>query len=142
MPTSGKRYSWRMKNMEILIVTRSVVLQQGLGALLESLPGITSVKAIRDLTSAYAWIDAHQPGIIFIDLDIIGKNPETALEKTLILSPFTRRVLLVNEVQKVNLMPKYAEAIVIKGISPSAVTSIVADLLSEKGNEPEQGGSN
>ena len=117
-------------------------LQQGLGALLESLPGITSVKAIRELTNAYAWVEAHQPRIIFIDLDVIGKNPETALEKILIFSPRTRRVLLVNDVEKVNLMPKYAEAIVIKGISPSAVTSIVSNLLSEKGDDHEHNDSN
>jgi len=126
-----------MKNIEILIVTRSVVLQQGLGALLESLPGISSVKAISELTSAYAWIESHQPGIIFIDLDVIGKNPETALAKILTFSPRTRRAVLVNDVEKVNLMPKYAEAIVIKGISPSAVTSIVTNLLSEEGDDHE-----
>jgi DNA-binding NarL/FixJ family response regulator len=131
-----------MKNIEILIVTRSVVLQQGLGALLESLPGISSVKAIRELTSAYAWIEAHQPGIAFIDLDVIGKNPETALEKILTFSPRTRRALLVNDVEKVNLMPKYAEAIVIKGISPSAITSIVTDLLLEEGDDHEHDDSN
>jgi DNA-binding NarL/FixJ family response regulator len=131
-----------MKNIDILIVTRSVVLQQGLGALLESLPEISSAKAIRDLTSAYAWIEAHQPSIIFIDLDVIGKNPETALQKILTFSPVTRRVLLMDDVQKVNLVPKYAEAILIKGISPAAVASTVTDLLAEKGDDHEHNDSN
>lgn len=123
-----------MKNIEILIVTRSVVLQQGLGALLESLPGITNVKAIRELTNAYSWIEAHQPQIVFIDLDVIGNNSETTLEKIQTLSPKTQRVLLVDDMEKVNLMPKHAEAILIKGISPSAVASIVTNLLAEKGD--------
>lgn len=131
-----------MKNIEVLIVTRSVVLQQGLGALLESLPDITSAKAIRELTNAYIWIEVHQPQIVFIDLDVIGNNSETMLEKIQTLSPKTQRLLLVDDVQKVNLMPKYAEAILIKGISPSAVASIVTNLLSEKGEDQEHRDTN
>src|SRR5687768_2525427 len=131
-----------MKNIEILIVTRSVVLQQGLGALLESLPDITSAKAIRELTKAYAWIEAHQPGIVFIDSNVLGTNPEMSLEKIQTLSPKTRRVLLFADVQKVNLMPRYAEAILIKGAAPSAVASTVTNLLSAKGDDHEHNDSN
>lgn len=128
-------------NVEILIVTRSVVLQQGLGALLESLPGIASVKAIRELHSAYAWIEAHQPGIVFLDASLMKNRTEAALERIQVLSPASQRVLLVDDVQEVNLMPKYAEAILIKGISPSALTTIVTNLLSEKGNTYEHNDS-
>jgi DNA-binding NarL/FixJ family response regulator len=131
-----------MKNIEILIVTRSVVLQQGLGALLESLPDISSAKAIRDLTSAYAWIEAHQPSLIFIDSNVIGSNPKTALEKIQTHSPKTQPILLVDDVEKGNLMSKYAEAILIKGAAPSAVASIVTNLLSEKGDDHEHNDSN
>jgi DNA-binding NarL/FixJ family response regulator len=130
------------QNIEILIITRSVVLQQGLGALLESLPGITSVKAIRELTNAYTWIGLHQPHIVLLDSEVFGKKPETALERIQTISSKTQRVLLVDDVEKVNLMPKYAEAILIKGISPSAVASIVTNLLSEKGDEHEHNDSN
>jgi DNA-binding NarL/FixJ family response regulator len=122
------------QNIEILIVTRSVVLQQGLGALLESLPGITSVKAIRDLEKAFLWIEAHQPEIVLLDSLLLGTRPETTLEKIQSLSPTTQRGLLVDDVQQMNLMLGYAEAILIKGISPSALTTIVTNLLSEKGD--------
>jgi DNA-binding NarL/FixJ family response regulator len=120
------------KYIEILVVTRSVVLQQGLGALLESLPGITGTKAIRELESAYIWIEAHQPRIAFIDSDISKNSHKTTLEEIQKLSPTTQRVLLVDDVEEVDLMPKYADAILIKGMLPSAVASIVADLLSTK----------
>jgi DNA-binding NarL/FixJ family response regulator len=122
------------QNIEILIVTRSVVLQQGFGALLESLPGIASVKAVRDLANAYPWIEMHQPGIVLLDSLLLGPGPETALEKIQSFSPATQRMLLVDDVQQMNLMPRYAEAILIKGISPSALTKIVTNLLSEKGD--------
>jgi DNA-binding NarL/FixJ family response regulator len=122
------------QNIEILIVTRSVVLQQGLGALLESLPDVTSFEAVPDLANAYPWIEAHQPGIVLLDSRLLGPRPETALEKIQTLSPATQRVLLVDDVQQVNLMLGYAEAILIKGLSPSALTAIVTNLLFEKGD--------
>lgn len=71
----------RKDTMKAIVCTQSGppnVLQQGLGALLESLPGITSVKAIRELTNAYAWVEAHQPRIIFIDLDVNRKEPRNS----------------------------------------------------------------
>jgi hypothetical protein len=131
-----------MKNIEILIVTRSVALQQGLGALLESLPEISSAKAIRELTNAYAWIEGHQPGIIFIDSDVIGNDPDMALRKILTFSPRTRRVLLVNDVKKLSLMQKYVEAVLIKGAAPSAVASIVTNLLADEGDDQEHSDAN
>lgn len=131
-----------MKTIEILIVTRSIVLQQGLGALLESLPTVTSVKAVRELTNAYHWINEHQPRIVFLDADMLGNACRIVLEKIYEISPTTQRALLVNDVQKVNLAPNYAEAILIKGIAPSALTTVVTNLLSEKGVDHEHSDSN
>lgn len=130
------------ETIEILIVTRSVALQQGLGALLESLPAITNIKAVRELTKAYNWILVYQPRVVLLDVTTPENTSETALEKIQTLSPKTKRVLLVDDVEKLNLVPKYAEAILIKGISPSALTSIVTNLLSEKGDEHEHRDSN
>jgi hypothetical protein len=68
---------------------------------------------------------------------LLGHNLTAALEKIRMLSPETQRVLLVDDVQEVNLMPRYAEAILIKGAAPSAVVTIVTNLLSEKGEDHE-----
>ncbi len=130
------------ENIEILIVTRSAALQKGLGALLESLPAITSIKAVRELTNAYNWIEVYQPRVVLLDVATLENTTETALEKIQMISPKTQRVLLADDVEKVNLVPKFAEAILIKGISPSALTSIVTNLLSEKGDEHEHSDSN
>jgi len=130
------------KNIEILIVTRSAALRQGLGALLESLPNITSVKAVRELTNAYSWIEVYQPKVVLLDIGTLDNTSETELEIIQTISPKIQRVLLVDDVEKVNLVPKYAEAILIKGIFPSALTSILTDLLSEKGDEHEHSDSN
>lgn len=123
------------QNLEILIVTRSVALGQGLGALLESLPGNTRVKAIQGLTSAYAWIEAHLPKIVLLDEDILGRSPEAVLEKIRSLSPHTRRALLANDIQQVSLLLTYAEAVLIKGTQPSVIAWTITNLLSTKGDE-------
>ena len=121
--------------IEILVVTRSVVLQQGLGALLESLSGITSVKAIQELSNTYPWIESHQPKIILLDVALTDQESRMVLEKLRTLSPDTKRVLLVDSVDDVRWVPQYAEGILIKGESPSTVATIVTNLLFSKGEE-------
>lgn len=123
-----------MKTIEVIIITRSVVLQQGLGALLESLPQISRVKATRDLQSAFTLIEEHQPRIVLLDETLLGKDPKPALEKTRSLSPETSRVLLTDDVQKMELILTHAEAVCIKGISPDALASTVTTLLDTKGD--------
>ena len=123
------------QKIEILIVTRSVVLQQGLGALLESLPASANVKAVREPINAFHWIETHQPRIVLLDADALGSTSKATLEKIQTLSPTTQRVLLVDDVQKDTLMPQYAEAILIKGLAPSTVTTIVTNLLVAEGDE-------
>ena len=128
--------------MNALIITRSLVLQQGLGALLESLPGILSVKDLRDLPDAYAWIESQQPDIVLLDVALPGSDIRLVLEQLRMLAPQMQRVLLVDHVEDVRWVPQYAEAILIKGEAPSAVAAIVNHLLFSKGDEHEHSDSN
>jgi DNA-binding NarL/FixJ family response regulator len=125
------------KTMEVLIITPSIVLQQGLGALIESLPGIRSVKAIKELSSAYSWIETYQPTLVLLDLAMLGSDIRTVLAKFQAISPDMQRVLLVDHVEDVRWVPQYAEAILVKGEAPSAVAAIVTSLLFSKGDGHE-----
>lgn len=127
--------------VEILILTRSVVLQQGLAALLQSLPGISNVKAIQDLSNAYTWIESHEPKIILLDMTLTGNDPRLVLEKIQRISTETQRILLADDVHEMTLIPQYAEAILIQGAAPAAITTIVTNLLSSKGVEHERNDS-
>lgn len=126
----------------VLIATRSIPLADGLDALLKAIPQIEEVQIARNLENAYSKIKDGKPQIILIDSVLLGSNPEVALEKIQTLSPTTQRVLLVDDVLEVNLMPKYAEAILIKGISPSVVATIVTNLFVINGEENELNDSN
>jgi DNA-binding NarL/FixJ family response regulator len=129
------------KTMKALIITRSLVLQQGLGALIESLPGILSVKAIKEWSNAYDWIESQQTDIVLLDVALPGTDVRMVLEILRMLSPGIQRVLLVDQVEDIQWVPQYAEAILIKGEAPSAVAAIVNNLLFFKGDKYEQSDS-
>lgn len=125
------------KNITIaLIATRSIPLSDGLEALLKAISQIHEVRIARNFESIYQQLETSSVGIVLIDSILLGNNPQTLLEKIQTLSPETQRVLLVDNVQEINLMPRYTEAILIKGAAPSAIAAIVTNLLLKKGRRP------
>lgn len=125
-----------------LIVTRSIPLSDGLDALMKAIPLIDEVRIARNLEKACQQVEISKAQIILIDSALLGNNPIAVLKKVRMLSPESQRILLVDDVQEVNLMPRYAEAILIKGSTPSAVAAIVSNLLVEKGDDHEHNDPN
>ena len=116
-----------------LIITRSIALGDGLNALLRTISQIDEVGIARSMDEAFGQIESRMPRIVLIDAVLIESRPEELLKKVTTLSPRTQRVLLVDHVQDVKWMPQYAEAVLIKGVSPSAVAVILTNLLFSKG---------
>jgi DNA-binding NarL/FixJ family response regulator len=124
-----------------LIATRSVPLAAGLEALLNAIPQIDEVITTRNFETAIRQIKTRKPRIMLLDYVLIGTEPEVSLEKINLVSPETQRVLLVDDVQEVKLVPHYAESILIKGISPSSIAASLINLLVTKGEENERSSS-
>jgi DNA-binding NarL/FixJ family response regulator len=124
------------------IVTRSIPLADGLEALLRAIPRIDEVKVVKTLKDAYEQIERETPHIVLVDLVLTGNQPEETLEKIVSLSPETQRVLLVDDIQDVRWMPQFEEAVLVKGVSPSAVAAIVTSLLFSKGDAHERNDPN
>lgn len=120
------------------IVTRSIALADGLGALLGAISQIDETEIARTMDEALEQIEIRKPRIMLIDSVLAGDQPEKLLEKITFLSPETQRILLVDDVQDMKWMPRFAEAVLIKGISPSAVATIVTNLLFSKGDGHER----
>jgi DNA-binding NarL/FixJ family response regulator len=116
-----------------LIITRSIALGDGLNALLRTISQIDEVGIARSMDEAFEQIESRMPRIVLIDAVLIESRPEELLKSVTVLSPRTQRVLLVDNVQDVKWMPQYAEAVLIKGVSPSAVAVILTNLLFSKG---------
>ena len=121
----------------VVIATRSIPLADGLEALLKAISQIEKVEIVRTMEDALKRIEDIKPRILLFDLSLAGKKPEAFLEKIILLSPETLRVLLVDDVQDIKWMPQFAEAILIKGIAPSSVAMILTNLLFVKGDENE-----
>jgi DNA-binding NarL/FixJ family response regulator len=122
----------------VVIATRSIPLADGLEALLKAIPQIKKVEIVRTIEYAVQRVEDIKPKILLLDSSLAGNKPEALLEKIILLSPETMRVLLVDDVQDIKWLPQLAEAVLIKGASPSAVATILTNLLSVKGDENEQ----
>jgi DNA-binding NarL/FixJ family response regulator len=120
--------------IRVCIVTRSISLADGLDALLGAISQIKEVRIAKNMDEAFTQIESTRPRIALIDSVVVGQRPEETLDKVLRLSPKTQRLLLVDDVQDVKWVPQYAEAVLIKGASPSAVAAVVTSLLSSKGD--------
>ncbi|HZJ23794.1 MAG TPA: hypothetical protein VFD54_10830 [Anaerolineales bacterium] len=122
----------------VVIATHSIPLADGLEALLEAIPQIEKVEVVRTMEDAMQRVEDIKPRILLLDLNLAGKKPEALLEKIILLSPETMRVLLVDDVQDNEWQPQFAEAILIQGVSPSAVAASLTNLLFLKGDQNEQ----
>jgi DNA-binding NarL/FixJ family response regulator len=122
----------------VVIATRSIPLADGLDALLKAIPQIEKVEIVRTIEQALQRVEEIKPKVLLMDMALAGKQPEAFWEKIILLSPETMRVLLVDDVQDIKWLPRYVETILIKGVSPSAVATILTNLLFVKGDEDEQ----
>ena len=122
----------------VIIATRSLPLADGLDALLKAIPQIEKVEIVRTIEQAMQRVEEAKPRALILDLALAGKKPEALLERIIMLSPETLRVLLVDDVQDMKWQPQFAEAILINGVSPSAFATILTDLLLSKGDENVQ----
>lgn len=113
----------------VIIATRSVPLADGLNALLKAIPQIEKVEIVRTIEQAMQRVEETKPRVILLDLSLAGKRPQALLEKILLLSPETLRVLVVDGIQDMKWQPQFAEAILIKGVSPSTVATLLTNLL-------------
>jgi DNA-binding NarL/FixJ family response regulator len=121
----------------VVIATRSIPLADGLEALLKAISQIEKVEIVRTIEHAVQRVEEIKPRILLLDLALAGKKPEALLENIILLSPETMRVLLVDDVQDIKWLLRFAEAILIKGVSPSAVATILTNLLFVKGDKNE-----
>lgn len=122
----------------VLIATRSIPLADGLEALLKAIPLVEKVETVRTMEDILKRTKDIKPRALLLDLTLAGKKPEALLEKIILLSPETLRVLLVEDEQDTKWLPQFAEAILIQGISPSAFATTLTNLLLSKGDKRQK----
>ncbi|MEP7134345.1 MAG: hypothetical protein ABI904_05385 [Chloroflexota bacterium] len=128
-----------MKNqiVIVLLATRSIPLRDGLVALLTAIPQIDKVEIAGSFEAALLRVKAGKPQIILVELILLGNTPEAALEQIHILSPGTQRVILMEDLQEI----KSAEALLTRGLPPSAIVDTVSKLLSNTEGDDQIAGN-
>jgi DNA-binding NarL/FixJ family response regulator len=121
----------------VVIATRSIPLADGLDALLKAIPQIEKVEIVRTMEQAVQRVEDIKPRILLLDLALAGEKPKAFLEKMFLLSPETLRVLLVDDVRDLKWQPQFAEAILVKGVAPSGIATVLTNLLFVKGDKNE-----
>jgi DNA-binding NarL/FixJ family response regulator len=126
------------KQIIVVIATRSIPLADGLEALLKAIPEIDNVEIVRTMEHVVKRVEDIRPRILLLDRSLASEKPEEFLEKIIVLSPKTLRVLLVDDAQDSKWQPQFAEAILIKGAAPIVVVATLTNLLFEKGDNNEK----
>ena len=118
--------------MNILIVARPGMLQEGLSALLSTTPGIEVVSVTSDLDSALDYVSEHQPEACLIDLNRLGENQMNQFKLMRSDYPDMRTIALVGDVKTKELAQSLGfEEVFIKGTPSEKLIVSITDLVHE-----------
>lgn len=110
-----------------LVVASSTSLQNGLLALMTTIPSIRTVLVAEDIESALRMVENHQPTLIILDI--------TSLNRTDVIRRFKKRkpqiyiiVLLEDTAQQKELEVSGADCVLLKGFPPQKLIAALEDF--------------
>ncbi len=124
------------KSLLTLIVSSSGDLQNGLLALMTTIPPISAVLVVEDINSALRMAENHKPALIILDmslpdmLDIIKQVKEQCPHVHLI-------VLVEDTVEEKEVEESGADSVLLKGFSAQKLIAIVENLIDRQGALPQ-----
>ena len=134
------------KSILALVVSSPGDLQNGLLALMTTIPPINAVLVAEDIKSALRMVENHQPTIIILELSSCQVLATINEIKT--QWPRIHLIVLVNDIiQSKDAEASGADSVLIKGFSAQKLIAIVEDLLEQRENSHRvltniDGGSN
>ena len=120
-----------------LIVTGPGSLQNGLVAMMTTMPQIQAVLVAEDASAALRMMADHRPALVLLDTMQTGMEAGTVLKEIKTRWPSTRCIVLADDVrQQQEAEAAGADAVLIKGFPAAKLTATIEGLLSEE----EKGG--
>ena len=111
-----------------LVVTKSGALQNGLLALMTSIPPISAVLVAEDIKSALNMVENHQPELIVLDISLPQVQDVIIEIKT--VRPHIHLIVLVEDiVQQKEVEESGVESVLIKGFSVHKLIAIIENSL-------------
>ena len=122
-----------MNPLLVLIVASVGTLQNGLLALMTTIPQISAVLVAEDISSALRMIVDHRPKLILLDMDLPEDGAQTILRKLKSQSFDIRSVALVDSVQQGQDAESLgADAVLLKGFSAAKLISVTEEILGQQ----------
>jgi DNA-binding NarL/FixJ family response regulator len=113
-----------------LIVTHRGSLQNGLQALVASIPQVDIIGQVGDGAQALEMVHGHHPDLVLLDTDLPNDEEWQVLEQIKALQPETRCIVLADDVgQQQQARILGADVVLLKGFPPAKLADIIEKLL-------------
>jgi two-component system response regulator DegU len=118
-----------------LIVTQRGSLQNGLQALVMSIPQVDIIGQVEDGSQALAIIQEHHPDLVLLDTNLPNNEEWQVLEQMKTLRPETRCIVLADDVrQQQEAKTLKADVVLLKGFPPAKLAETIETIIAtEKG---------
>jgi two-component system response regulator DegU len=115
-----------------LIVTHRGTLQDGLQALVRSIPRVDIIGLVGDGTRALEMVREHDPDLVLLDTNLPNDEEWRVLRQIKALWPKIRCIILADDVeQRQRAMELEADIVLLKGFPPARLADIIEKLQPE-----------
>jgi len=127
-----------MKPALALIVASAGTLQNGLLALMTTIPQVSAVLVAEDVSSALRMIADHRPKLILLDMDLPEDGAQTILVQLKSQSFDIGSIALVDSVQQGQKAESLgADAVLLKGFSAAKLISVTEEILGQQDRDEQ-----
>jgi len=135
------------KSVLALVVSSPGSLQNGLLALMTTIPKISSVLVAEDVEASLRMVENHQPALIILDMSL-PKVQETIKQIKTQWAQIHLIVLVEDIAQQKEIEVFGVDSVLLKGFSAQKLIAIIENLIEQRGDTPlpqigtEEGGTN
>lgn len=118
-----------MKPILVLILTNHGILQNGLLALLTTIPQISTVLVAEDVDSGLRMLQDHRPRLLLLDMELPEDGAQAILKLIKSQSLCIRTIALVDSVlQREKAESLGANGVLFKGFSAATIISAIEEI--------------
>lgn len=119
-----------------LVVSNSGPLQDGILALLTTIPSISAVLVAEDKAAAMRLIENHQPAMIILDMSL--PQMQDGIKQIKAQWPHIYPIVIVEDTAQLNEVKEYgAESVLLKGFPPQKFVALIETLLTQREKESQ-----
>ncbi len=124
------------KSILTLVVSSSGDLQNGLLALVTTIPTISAVLVAEDINLALRMVENHKPALIILDISF--PDMQDVIKQIKEQCPHVHLIVLVEDtVEEKEVKKSGADNVLLKGFSAQKLIAIVENLIDQQGALPQ-----